>query len=78
MQVDELRENAPECLIFLAGTKADLIEAGVPREASDQELTKVCEVRSILLLCRLRVFVLRYATRVCARGWFDMGWVLLS
>lgn len=41
--VDELRENAPECLIFLAGTKADLVEAGIPREASDQELTKVCE-----------------------------------
>ena len=30
--VEELKAYAPECLIFLVGTKADLVEAGVARE----------------------------------------------
>lgn len=41
--VDELKAYAPECLIFLVGTKADLVEAGVPREVTEAELTKVCQ-----------------------------------
>jgi Ras-related protein Rab-24 len=41
--VDELKAYAPECLIFLVGTKADLVEAGVAREVTEAELTKVCQ-----------------------------------
>ena len=41
--VDELKAYAPECLIFLVGTKADLVEAGVAREVNEAELTKVCQ-----------------------------------
>ena len=39
--VEELKAYAPECLIFLVGTKADLVEAGVAREVNEAELNKV-------------------------------------
>ena len=41
--VDELKAYAPECLIFLVGTKADLVEAGVEREVSEAELNAISQ-----------------------------------
>ena len=39
--VEELKAYAPECLIFLVGTKVDLVLAGVEREVNEAELNKV-------------------------------------
>ena len=46
--VDELKAYAPECLIFLVGTKADLVEAGVQREVSEAELSRIAEEASAI------------------------------
>ena len=46
--VDELKAYAPECLIFLVGTKADLVEAGVQREVSEAELNAISQEASAI------------------------------